>query len=197
MRKFDIAQLFLLCSRRHDQPEDNTMRPIDHSEPATSTSATSATSADIEAARTAQLSIVQALMQATTPDWIQLELSIGQLKALMALASQQPLTVGGLAELLHIGKSAASILVDQLVQQGHAARTEDAEDRRRTLVKLTPSGSELVATLHQGARERLFVEWLEQLAPEDLAALARGLQALAAIAMGKSGQAVTSPNRQC
>lgn len=135
-----------------------------------------------EAALAAQRAIIQAMMGATVPDWIQLELPIGQLKALMALAVQERQNVSGLAELLRIGKPAASILVDRLVQQGYVARTEDPGDRRRTLLALTPAGSELVSTLHQGAGERRFANWLEQMEVDDLAALTRGLQALAAIA---------------
>jgi DNA-binding MarR family transcriptional regulator len=136
----------------------------------------------IEDALAAQRSIFRTLLGATVPDWIQLELTIGQLKTLMAIFAQQRLNVTALAELLRIGKPAASILVDRLVQLGYVARTEDPADRRRTLLTLTLTGSELVATLRQGAGENRFVRWLEQMESNDLAALARGLRALAAVA---------------
>jgi DNA-binding MarR family transcriptional regulator len=130
---------------------------------------------------------------ATVPDWIQLELPIGQVKTLMALAGHERLNVSALAELLRIGKPAASILVDRLVQQAYVARTEDPEDRRRTLLALTPAGSDLVATLRQGAGESRFARWLEQMDEGDLAALTRGLQALATIAAREGASAAPPP----
>lgn len=137
--------------------------------------------ADVQAAIAAQRAVYRRLLRAHMPEWIQLDLSMGQLKTLMALASQGPLTVSGVAETLEVGKPAASILVDRLVQLGYVARAEDPADRRRTLVSLTPSGGDLVARLRQGKADH-FVRWLSAMAPDDLAALTRGLQALATIA---------------
>lgn len=136
----------------------------------------------VAAALAAQNAIVRCLHTTTIPDWIQLDLSIGQLKTLMSLDSEQTLNVTALAELLRIGKPAASILVDRLVQLGYVSRAEDRGDRRRTLLTLAPAGAELVALLRQGAGQGRFARWLEQLDAVDLAALTRGLQALAAIA---------------
>jgi MarR family transcriptional regulator, organic hydroperoxide resistance regulator len=146
----------------------------------------------IEAARAAMQSIFRSSLGISLPDWIQLELPIGQVKTLMAVSAQEGLNVSALAELLRIGKPAASILVDRLVQQGYVERTEDSEDRRRTLLALTSAGNELVATLRQGAGESHFVRWLEQMDAGDLAALTRGLRALAAIAIKESGTAPPS-----
>jgi DNA-binding MarR family transcriptional regulator len=137
--------------------------------------------AAVQAAIAAQRAVYRRLLRAHMPEWIQLDLSMGQLKTLMALASQGPLTVSGVAETLEVGKPAASILVDRLVQLGYVARAEDPADRRRTLVSLTPSGGDLVAWLRQGKADH-FVRWLAAMAPDDLAALTRGMQALAAIA---------------
>lgn len=140
-----------------------------------------APNADIAEAIAAQKRIYRALLSTHMREWIHLDLSMGQLKTLFVLATRQAVNVSALADTLDIGKPAASVLVDHLVQLGLAARTEDAEDRRRTLVTLTPTGSDLVARLRQGGPER-FMRWLDALAPDDLAALLRGLRALAAIA---------------
>lgn len=125
-----------------------------------------------------------------TPEWVHLELSIGQLKTLMVLASHSRMSVGAIAETVEVGKPAASMLVDRLVQLGYVQRTEDPEDRRRTWVELTETGSELVTKLRQGGSDRL-ASLLERLEPDDLAALLRGLQALAAIAERESASAPT------
>src|SRR5579885_2377141 len=74
----------------------------------------------------------------TMPEWLQLDMSIGQIKALFAIGYLGSTTVGGLAEILHIGQSATSILIDRLVHHGLVERREDPEDRRRTFVTLSP-----------------------------------------------------------
>ena len=140
----------------------------------------------------AQREIRHTLMNANTPDWVELDLSMGQLKTLMALASQEGMNVSAVAETLRVGKPAASILVDRLVQLGFAQRTEDPEDRRRTLVAPTLSGRELVERLRQGGGENTMTRWLEQMDPDDLAALVQGLRALVAIARRETEQLDTA-----
>lgn len=137
----------------------------------------------------AQRTIARELFRTTMAEWIHLDLSMGQLKALMLLASQPDMNVSSLAETLSVSKPTASILVDQLVHQGFAQRTEDPEDRRRTLVAPTQAGSDLAAHLRQTGPQDRFVGWLEALDPDDLAALTRGLQALAAVAERDAAEA--------
>jgi hypothetical protein len=48
-------------------------------------------------------------------------------------------------------------------------------------VTLSAAGNDLTTRLHQGSIERL-VQWYSALSPDDLAALRRGLEALAAVA---------------
>ena len=152
----------------------------------------------IRPAFAAQRAIIRALHRdQMPPDWAQLDLSMGQLKALMVLSNRQPMNVSGLAETLALSKPTASILVDRLVQLGFAERTEDAEDRRRTLVTPTPAGAALVLRLRQGSVDRL-IRWMSALDPDDLAALTRGLRAVATAAErdGASlpeGDAASSP----
>jgi MarR family transcriptional regulator, organic hydroperoxide resistance regulator len=129
----------------------------------------------------AQRSIAHSMFQTSIPDWIQLDLTMGQLRTLMALAADGPMTVSALAETLAISKPTASILIDRLVQAGDADRSEDKGDRRRTQVALTPAGAALVARLRQGQSDR-YERWLAAMRPDDLAALTQGMQALAAIA---------------
>ena len=134
----------------------------------------------IEAALGAQREIAQALHAAAEPVWRGLELTMVQLKALFVVAEDAELTVGGLASQLGVGKPAASMLVERLVQLELATRTEDMLDRRRTLVRLTPSGHDLVEKLRQGGSDRMRL-LLVQLDSADLSALVQGLQALAKV----------------
>ena len=124
--------------------------------------------------------VFRAVQAVSDPLWIELDLSMAQLKGLVALRSGGPMTISHFAEVLGVGKPAASMLADGLVRHGLADRADDAVDRRRTLVRLSPRGEDLVVRLRQGGRDRLRA-WLAQLDEEDLAALARGLAALAAV----------------
>lgn len=137
--------------------------------------------AAVQAMHAAQRAISRPVHRHFTEDWIGLDLTMGQLKTLMTLAFEGALTVGGLAETLKVGKPSASILVDRLVQLGYVSRTEDSEDRRRTLVALTAAGDELAARLREGANDQL-VKWLAAMRADDLDAFTRGMRALAAIA---------------
>jgi DNA-binding MarR family transcriptional regulator len=115
------------------------------------------------------------------PEWLGLDLTMAQLKALLALAGDEPMTVGALGQALGVQLPAASHAADSLVRLELARRCEDPEDRRRTFVQLTPRARALVEQLREG-RRGLFHRWLAELADDDLAALLRGLQAIAAVA---------------
>jgi DNA-binding MarR family transcriptional regulator len=145
----------------------------------------------LERALRAQRAIMRALHAAADPAWLALDLTMAQLKALFVLAEDAGLTVGGLANLLGIGKPAASILVERLVQLQLVTRAEDVHDRRRTLVRLTPRGEDLASELRRGGDDRMRA-LLAQLAAGDLAALVQGLQALAEVTAAPSRQVATS-----
>lgn len=102
-----------------------------------------------------------------------------QFKAIMALDYAETLTVGGLAGMLSIGRPAASILVEGLVQQNLASREEDPCDRRRAIVRLSAAGKEILAELREVKRDHL-ARCLAMLDQDDLAALVQGMKALAA-----------------
>lgn len=114
-------------------------------------------------------------------DWCQLSLTIAQLKALLVVADQGPLPVGGIAGSLGVTLPAASSVVDALVRRGLVGRRQDEADRRRTLVGLSPEGGELVQRLRHGVVGRLR-EVVRRLAHGEREALVRGLRAVVAAA---------------
>jgi DNA-binding MarR family transcriptional regulator len=126
--------------------------------------------------------------------WLELDLSMGQLKAIVALTTQGPQSIGKLGRMLNVGEPAASTLVDKLVARGLVAREMDVLDRRRTLVVPTDEGRELVAHLQTLQKERL-AEWLGRLETDDLCALQRGLEALVAAAQFTAGADSPAPTR--
>lgn len=115
--------------------------------------------------------------QGIEPVWLEVDLSMAQVRTLMVLSCEGRSTIGQLAETLRVSPPTASHLADRLVHAGLAERAEDPSDRRRMLVRLSAQGEDLAGRLRQGNQEP-FRLWLAQLSDEDLAALDQGLQAL-------------------
>src|SRR5437868_249482 len=117
-----------------------------------------------------------ALRASSGPVWMEIDLTIAQLRTLLVLAEEGPLVIGQIAQRLGVGLSTGGHLVDRLVQAGLAERTEDAEDRRRTLAQLTPKGEDLYARLlNHPLQIQMLIQKLDK---DDLAALLQGLQAI-------------------
>ena len=108
---------------------------------------------------------------------LQLDLPMGQFKAMATVTMDGPLPVGELGRRLGISEPAASLLVGKLEERGLAQRVRDQQDRRRILVTATAAGDELAARLRQG-REEQVQEWLEQLTDEELGGLLLGFRGL-------------------
>ena len=108
--------------------------------------------------------------------WMEIDITLPQLRTLLILAEEGPLVIGQIAQRLGICLSTGGHLVDRLVQAGLAERTEDSEDRRRTLARLSPKGEELHARLLN--RVQHIQTLIQKLEEDDLAALLQGLRAL-------------------
>ncbi len=143
----------------------------------------------IKQAQQAQRIVLASVMQEVAlPTLLDLDISMAQLKGLVALERLHMSTVSQLAERLRIGRSAASLLADRLVVDGLVERAEDTEDRRRTVLRLSQRGEALLTQLRQGRAERNpLPTWLAKLNDHDLVALVQGLQALAAEAFAATG----------
>lgn len=121
---------------------------------------------------------VGTLFRARVTNWLNVDITVPQLKALFAVASCSELTtIGALAERLDVGVSAASHLVERLVQNGFVERSDDPQNRRRTLIELTPRGRELMSRLIEGDRSRMRA-WLSCVDTPRLVGLCEGLRAL-------------------
>ena len=86
-----------------------------------------------------------------------------------AVAAEGP-TVSRLAELLGVTKQAASRLADDMVSLGFLERAGDAADRRRTLLKLSPTGERIMARARQES-EAMEAELRERFGDEPVAQL--------------------------
>ena len=95
-----------------------------------------------------------------------------QYQALLAIkAASGPvlLTIGELAELMHVRHHSAVGLMDRLVRRGWLRRVADKQDGRRVHVRLTSAGEKILAKLAAVHRDEL-----RRLGPE----LVRSLQSL-------------------
>ena len=131
----------------------------------------------IEAVFEAQSRIVTAL-QRNSAIWLEVDLTMAQLKTLVVLVDEGPCSISQVADVLGVSLPNASHLVERLVRLELAQRAEDALDRRRTLASVTPKGEELLRSLRQGGRAQMRAA-LEQIDHTNLQALESGLQALA------------------
>jgi DNA-binding MarR family transcriptional regulator len=118
-----------------------------------------------------------ALTRGDAPYWLGLELTMGQLKAMMALVVHGPQSLGALARALGIGEPSASLLVDRLVDHGMVTREPDTVDRRRILLRPTAEAEAQFDRLRHMRSERV-AEWLDRLSIGELDQLAHGLAAM-------------------
>lgn len=123
-------------------------------------------------------SILAAMQFSSRPDWMELDMTMAQIKALFTISQGEAVPVSRIAEYLGVGQPTASHLVEKLVRQGFASRTESPADRRVTLVRLTTKGEDLVRRLYQGGEEQ-YRAWVKRLTDEERKNLLSGLEALA------------------
>ena len=136
---------------------------------------------DIEEIIRYHWSILTAMQFSSRPDWMELDMTMAQIKALFTISQGEAVPVSRIAEYLGVGQPTASHLVDKLVRQGFAGRSESPTDRRVTLVRLTANGEDLVRRLYQGGEEQ-YRAWVKRLTHEERNNLLSGLQALARVA---------------
>ena len=97
---------------------------------------------------------LDAMMRAGPPGghggpWMELDLTIGQIKVIFCLAGPSPLSMSALAQQLGITLPAATYVVDRLVRAGLVARQEHPSDRRFVDCFLTAQGQALVQRIRQ------------------------------------------------
>jgi MarR family transcriptional regulator, organic hydroperoxide resistance regulator len=120
--------------------------------------------------------LLHALLMSSVPAWIDLQLTLPQLRTLFIIAHNKTSSVGQISQHLGVGEPTASHQIDKLVQAGLVERKEDPEDRRRALVQLSPAGGKMIEKLL--GWEEFLGGWLHQISHEDLTLLRRGLHSI-------------------
>jgi DNA-binding MarR family transcriptional regulator len=105
---------------------------------------------------------------------VDVRVSPGHVQILIAL-SRGPHTVGQLAEALGVSASAATQLVDRLVEHGMVERTHGTADRRVVVVDYAPRMREVALRLMEVRRR---AEAFARLTDEEALAFVKGLRTL-------------------
>lgn len=109
--------------------------------------------------------------------WIDLDLTIDQLKSLMFIEFEGKTSAKSLSEALKVTPPNVTGIIDRLVARGIVTREENPDDRRVTLLKVTEQGESMMMKLRE-TQIRMTTMLLERLNETELEALLIGIKAL-------------------
>lgn len=117
------------------------------------------------------------LRKASNDAWLDINLPLPSLRALLAIEREPGITPSELADYLGVSRPTASTILDRLEADGLLQRTVNTADRRQFLMSVTDAGRQTAERVDGQRRERLQIA-LARLPAGDLEALATGMTAL-------------------
>ncbi len=148
--------------------------------------------ARIERISALHAALYRSIIASNPRPWIELDLTMQQLKVLLLLHFTGPHNVSTLAERLGVRLPTVTGVLDRLVEHGLIVRDHDRHDRRVVQVRLSPEGGRLIERLHS-SNLAILTRLLQRLEAGDLDALERGLLALKRVQEGELDQATAAP----
>lgn len=133
-------------------------------------------SSPIDATLELMREIFHGVSQRQDDAFLHTELSLAQIKALVAIGKAGEPSVGVMAKKLNIGLSAASQIVERLVKADLVERHAHPSDRRIIQLRLTAQGTAMFERFESGPRR--LTQWLDAMDERDLKRLQQGLSAL-------------------
>jgi DNA-binding MarR family transcriptional regulator len=122
------------------------------------------------------------------PDvWLNLDLTICQLKSLFFIEAEGTTNAKKLANALGVTPPDVTRIVDRLVKEGLGSRRENPEDRRMLILQVAGKGRDLLASLRENKMIHLS-HILSCLSTEELVTLDEGLTALIRAAEVQRGE---------
>ena len=118
------------------------------------------------------------MRQRTLDPWVNLNLTVPQLKSLFFISRHGKVNLSGLASGIHVTPANVTGIADRLVEQELLTRLPDVEDRRVLWLRLTEKGEALLTNLRE-VRASEMHKILDRLSPENLSMLARAFNVLA------------------
>ena len=122
-------------------------------------------------------SLVRRLRRGTSDAWLDVDIPLPALRALLAVERGGRLTPSEIADYLGVSRSNCSAILDRLETDGYVERAVNPADRRQFFIGATPAGHQVADGIDGRRRERL-VEALQEMDPGELDALGTGLAAL-------------------
>lgn len=121
--------------------------------------------------------VMDALIARNNSNWLDIDLTKLQLKALFLLNAVDGMPMRRLADRLGTSVTAVTGLVDRLVEHGLVRREEDPEDRRLVIARLTDAGRKRLERLQEVRRDR-FGKILAQMNTDELKVIAQAMNLL-------------------
>jgi DNA-binding MarR family transcriptional regulator len=116
----------------------------------------------------AQSTMIQRLMRAhMQQSHGKLHIGPSEGHLLYVIAESQPISLKKLADAIHLTPGAITQLVDSLVEANYVTRTPSEQDRRVSVVTLTPEGTRTIAAMRR-SKEELFTKIVDGLSDEEL-----------------------------
>jgi DNA-binding MarR family transcriptional regulator len=109
--------------------------------------------------------------------WMGLNLTIAQVKSLFFIANQGQVNFRKLAAALNVTPSNVTGIIDRLVEQDLVSRTENPQDRRMLILRLTDKGNTLVNNLRVRSTTQMSLI-LNEMSAADLTLILRGVSRL-------------------
>ncbi len=124
-------------------------------------------------------------------EWLQLDLTMPQLKVILLLFMNGSARMSEVASALDVSLATATGVADRLVERDLIIRENLPEDRRVVLCRLSEKGQKLIGGLWQLARDRA-QELLQAADPSQLALIKKALEALLQAGEATKGDLQTS-----
>ena len=87
------------------------------------------------------------LFDFTPKEWMHMDLTAGQLRALLLFYTKGPVRMSDIAATLGVSTATATGVMDRMVERGIVTRESDPGDRRIVLCRMSPEGERLVSGL--------------------------------------------------
>ena len=113
----------------------------------------------------------------TLDAWMELNITVPQLKSLFFIANEGSTNFTKLASALGVTPANVTGIVDRLVEQGLVSRKENPEDRRMLTLRVTEKGESILTDL-RGRRVSHTTEIMSHLSLEQLDSVLKGLSLL-------------------
>jgi DNA-binding MarR family transcriptional regulator len=88
-------------------------------------------------------------------EWLSSDLTVTQLRFLLAMHADGPLRMSDIAAKLKVTLPSATAVVDHLVSKNLVVRQDDPKDRRLVICRLSPAGETLIHKLWVSGRATL------------------------------------------